>query len=152
IAQLMAPARTLAGVLTIGQMAKVGVERIFQLLDRRPAIVDAADAVDLPEGGGRIEFSGVSFGYGASAPVLDGIDLAIAPGERVALVGPSGSGKSTIAALVSRFYDPEQGSVSVEGVDVRRLSLHSLRRQVGVVFEESFLFSDSVRANIAYGK
>ncbi|MCU1514532.1 MAG: transporter ATP-binding protein, partial [Microbacteriaceae bacterium] len=115
-------------------------------------IADAPDAIDLPPGDGRIEFTGVHFGYGGETPVLDGIDLVIAPGERVALVGPSGSGKSTITALISRFYDPSSGSVSVEGVDVRDLTLHSLRSEVGVVFEESFLFSDSVRANIAYGR
>lgn len=152
IAQLMAPSRQLAGILTIGQQARVGIERIFELLDRRSAIADADDAVELPAGGGRVEFENVRFGYGSGHPVLDGVDLAIAPGERVALVGPSGSGKSTLAALVSRFYDPESGAVRVEGVDARRLTLHSLRRQIGVVFEESFLFSDSVRDNIAYGR
>ncbi|MES2172028.1 MAG: ABC transporter ATP-binding protein [Actinomycetota bacterium] len=152
IAQLMAPARQLAGILTIGQLAKVGIERIFQLLDREPAILDAPDAIELPAGGGAISFSGLRFGYGDGAAVLDGVDLEIQPGERVALVGPSGSGKSTLTAMVSRFYDPDAGSVSVDGVDVRALHLHSLRENVGVVFEESFLFSDSVRANIAYGK
>ncbi len=157
IAQLMAPARQLAGILTVGQLAKVGIERIFQLLDKPPAIVDAADARDLPAGGGAISFAGVSFGYTAQAngpatTVLDGIDLEIAAGERVAIVGPSGGGKSTLTSLISRFYDPSAGSVSIEGVDVRALRLHSLRENVGMVFDESFLFSDSVRANIAYGK
>jgi len=151
VAQLVAPARTLAGILTIGQLARVGIERIFQLLDQPPAIVDAPDAVDLPAGRGDISFSDVTFAYDG-APVLNGFDLHIAAGERVALVGPSGSGKSTVAALVSRFYDPQGGSVSVGGVDVRRLHLSSLRRSIGMVFEDSFLFSDSVRANIAYGR
>ena len=151
VAALVSPARQLAGVLTIGQLARVGIERIFQLLDRPSAIVDAPDALDLPAGGGDISFSGVTFGYGA-APVLNDFELHIAAGERVALVGPSGSGKSTVAALVSRFYDPQQGSVSVGGVDVRRLHLKSLRSDIGMVFEDSFLFSDSVRANIAYGR
>ncbi|MDQ1560835.1 MAG: ATP-binding cassette, subfamily bacterial, partial [Actinomycetota bacterium] len=165
IAQLVAPARQLAGILTIGQMARVGIERIFQLLDRPSAIADAPDAVDLPTtnnsvdgavsadniAGGDIRFDNVTFGYGTE-PVLDGFDLHIKPGERVALVGPSGSGKSTVAALVSRFYDPNEGSVSVNGIDVRKLRLKSLRSDIGVVFEESFLFSDSVRSNIAYGR
>jgi len=151
VAALVSPARQLAGVLTIGQLARVGIERIFQLLDQPPAIVDAPDAVDLPAGGGEITFSGVTFGY-SGAPVLNDFDLTIAAGERVALVGPSGSGKSTVAALVSRFYDPQDGSVSVNGVDVRKLHLRSLRGDVGMVFEDSFLFSDSVRANIAYGR
>jgi ATP-binding cassette subfamily B protein len=151
VAALAAPARQLATILAIGQLARVGIERIFQLLDREPAIQDAPDAVDLPAGGGSIRFDGVSFGYGDQTVVHD-FDLTIAPGERVAFVGPSGSGKSTVAALVPRFYDTGQGSVSVNGVDVRKLRLASLRRDIGVVFEESFLFSDSVRANIAYGR
>ncbi|WP_201799317.1 ABC transporter ATP-binding protein [Subtercola vilae] len=184
VAQLMAPARQLAGILTIGQQARVGVERIFQLLDRRPAIQDAPTAVALPAGaGGSIDFDDVRFAYGtssgatgagtsssataadaasgtgtdvgaATAPhtVLDHFDLHIAAGERVAIVGPSGSGKSTVAALISRFYDPAAGAVRVDGIDVRALTLASLRRQVGVVFDESFLFSDSLRSNIAYGR
>jgi ATP-binding cassette subfamily B protein len=152
IAQLMAPARQLAGILTIGQQARVGIERIFQLLDREPAIRDAPSAVDLPAGGGEIHFADVTFGYGDDEPVLDGFELRIAAGERVALVGPSGSGKSTVAALVSRFYDPLDGAVSIDGHDLRELTLHSLRGRIGVVFEESFLFSDSVRSNIAYGR
>ena len=151
IAQLVSPARQLAGILTIGQLARVGIERIFQLLDSPSSIADAADAVDLPAGAGSINFDHVTFGYGAE-PVLNDFDLRIAAGERIALVGPSGSGKSTVAALIPRFYDPLEGAVTVGGRDVRGLRLKSLRRDIGVVFEESFLFSDSVRANIAYGR
>ncbi|MFI5285343.1 MAG: ABC transporter ATP-binding protein [Candidatus Dormibacteria bacterium] len=152
LTQLLAPARQLAGVLTIGQQARAGLERIFQLLDLPPAIADAPDAVDLPELRGDIRFSNVQFRYGDGDPVLRGVDLHIAPGERVALVGPSGSGKSTLAMLVPRFYDPIEGSVFVDGHDLRHVKLGSLRQQLGVVFEDSFLFSDSVRANIAYGR
>jgi ATP-binding cassette subfamily B protein len=152
ITQLMAPARQLAGVLTIGQQARAGIERIFQLLDLQPAIADAPQAVELPSLRGEIDFDDVSFGYGESHPVLDRLNLHVAAGERVAIVGPSGSGKTTATMLVSRFYDPHTGVVRVDGHDVRDVTLHSLRRQVGVVFEESFLFSDSVRANIAYGR
>jgi ATP-binding cassette subfamily B protein len=152
VAQLMAPTRQLAGILTIGQQARAGVERIFQLLDLPPAIADAPDAIELPRAGGAISFSDVHFGYGDGPAVLQGFDLQIVAGERVAIVGPSGSGKSTAAMLVSRFYQPDSGSVSVDGHDLRTVTLHSLRSQVGVVFEESFLFSDSVRANIAYGR
>jgi ATP-binding cassette subfamily B protein len=152
IVQLVSPARQLAGVLTVGQQARAGIERIFQLLDLAPAIADKPDALDLPQLRGRVTFSDVHFAYGSGLPVLQGFDLEIAAGERVAIVGPSGSGKSTVAMLVSRFYDPDRGSVHVDGHDVRDVALHSLRRQVGVVFEESFLFSDSVRANIAYGR
>ena len=152
VTQLMAPARQLAGVLTIGQQARAGLERIFQLLDLPPAIADKADAVDLPELRGDIQFSNVHFRYGDGDPVLQGVDLHVVSGERVSIVGPSGSGKSTLAMLVSRFYDPTEGAVLVDGHDVRDVTLRSLRQQVGVVFEESFLFSDSVRANIAYGR
>jgi ATP-binding cassette subfamily B protein len=152
VTQLMAPARQLAGVLTIGQQARAGLERIFQLLDLPAAISDPPDAVDLPELRGDIRFSNVHFNYGDRQAVLTGVDLHIAPGERVAIVGPSGSGKTTLAMLVPRFYDPTEGAVRIDGYDVRTVKLRSLRRQVGVVFEDSFLFSDSVRANIAYGR
>jgi ATP-binding cassette subfamily B protein len=152
VTQLLAPARQLAGVLTIGQQARAGLERIFQLLDLPAAIADAPNAVELPELRGDIRFSSVHFCYGDGDPVLKGVDLHVTPGERVAIVGPSGSGKSTLAMLVPRFYDPTQGVTLVDGYDVRNVTLRSLRRQVGVVFEDSFLFSDSVRENIAYGR
>ncbi len=152
IVSLMAPARQLAGVLTIGQQARAGLDRIFQLIDMEPAIADPPDPVALPTLDGRIDFTDVHFAYGDGEPVLTGVHLHIAAGERVAIVGPSGSGKSTLTMLVSRFYDPTAGTVTVDGVDVRRVALASLRRQVGIVFEDSFLFSDSVRANIAYGR
>ncbi|RAN73540.1 ABC transporter ATP-binding protein [Bacillus sp. SRB_336] len=153
VAQLMAPARQLAGLLTIGQQARAGVERIFQLLDLKPTITDAPSALPVPDLRGAIEFRNVRFTYDAgSRPVLDGVTLSVAPGERVALVGTSGSGKSTATLLVPRFYDPAAGQVLVDGHDVRGLTLHSLRRRIGTVFEESFLFSDTVRANIAFGR
>ena len=152
VTQLVAPAQRLAGVLTIGQQARAGVERIFQLLDLEPAITDAPGAVDLPRGPGRVDFCDVTFGYRGGPPVLSGLDLHLAAGERVALVGPSGSGKSTVAMLVSRFYDPDRGAVLIDGHDVKAVTRGSLRSQVGMVFEESFLFSESVRDNIAYGR
>ncbi|MFF4597972.1 ABC transporter ATP-binding protein [Amycolatopsis sp. NPDC001319] len=152
VGQLMAPARQLAGVLAISQQARAGVERIFQLIDLEPAIADAPDAVDLPTAKGEIRFENVHFGYSPDAPVLKGFDLHVAAGERVALIGPSGSGKTTATTLVSRFHDPESGAVLLDGHDLRTVRLRSLRSQVGVVFEESFLFSDTIRANIAYGK
>jgi ATP-binding cassette subfamily B protein len=152
VVQMVSPARQLANVLTVGQQARAGMERIFQLLDLPPAIADPPDAIELPSLRGEIDFCDLSFAYGSSEPLLDGFDLHIAAGERVAIVGPSGSGKSTVAMLVPRFYDPDRGSVRVDGHDLRSVVLASLRRQIGVVFEESFLFSDSVRANIAYGR
>ncbi|MBO0843943.1 MAG: ABC transporter ATP-binding protein [Nocardioides sp.] len=152
VGQFVAPARQLAGVLTVGQQARAGVERIFQLLDLRPAIADSPDATELPEMTGEIELRGVRFAYDDGEPVLDGLDLHICPGERVALVGASGSGKSTVTKLVHRMLDPDEGQVLVDGHDIRTVTLHSLRRQVAVAFEESFLFSDTIAANIAYGR
>jgi ATP-binding cassette subfamily B protein len=152
LTQLSAPARLLAGVLTIAQQARAGSGRIFQLIDLPPRIADRPDALELPRLRGEIQFDDVHVAYGGADPVLRGLDLRIAPGERVAIVGPSGSGKSTAALLVSRFRDPIGGAVRVDGHDIRGVALHSLRRQVGIVFEESFLFSDTVAANIAYGR
>ncbi|MGH3854384.1 MAG: ABC transporter ATP-binding protein [Pseudonocardiaceae bacterium] len=152
VAQFVAPARQLAGMLIIAQQARAGVERIFQLLDLPPAIADAPEAVPLPELRGEITFTGVHFGHAEGTPVLRGVELHIAAGERVAIIGPSGGGKSTLAMLVARFHDPDVGAVLVDGHDLRTVTLHSLRRQVGVAFEENFLFSDTVRANIAYGR
>jgi ATP-binding cassette, subfamily B, bacterial len=152
VGQLVSPTRQLAGLLAIGQQARAGVERIFQLLDHEPDIQDAADAVDLPPVAGDIDFVDVGFGYDERRDVLEDFNLSIKAGERVAIVGPSGSGKTTATLLVSRFYEPDRGAVLVDGRDVRGLTLHSLRSQIGVVFEESFLFSDSVKSNIAYGR
>ncbi len=152
LAQMVGPARMLAGVLTVAQQARAGVERIFQLIDLPPAIADAPGAVDAGGLSGAVDFDRVSFGYPDGPPVLEGFDLHMAPGERVALVGPSGSGKSTVALMVARFHDPDEGCVRVDGHDVRELTLRTLRSQVAYVFEETFLFSESVRANIAYGR
>jgi ATP-binding cassette subfamily B protein len=152
VGQFVNPARQLASVLTVGQQARAGIERIFQLLDLEPGIADAPGAIDLPELRGEIEFRDVRFGYASDTPVLQGFELHIRAGERVALIGSSGSGKSTVAALISRLHDPDSGTVLVDGHDLRQVTRHSLRRQVGVAFEDSFLFSDTVRANIAYGR
>jgi ATP-binding cassette subfamily B protein len=152
LTQLVAPARIMAGILTIGQQARAGIERIFQLLDLKPAIADPPGAMDLPAVAGEITFEDVEFSYGEGPAVLSGFSLRVSPGETVAFVGVSGSGKSTVANIVPRFYDVTAGAVRIDGHDVREVTLASLRRQIGVVFEECFLFSESVRANIAYGK
>lgn len=149
---LIGPTRTLAGLLTIGQQAKASTVRIFEIIDSHPAITDAPDATVLGTARGLIELDGVTFGYLPSRPVLRDINLHISPGETVALVGTSGSGKSTISQLLPRFYDPQGGTVRLDGQDIRTLTLASLRDQIGVVFEDSFLFSDTVRANISYGR
>ncbi|HEX2700325.1 MAG TPA: ABC transporter ATP-binding protein [Acidimicrobiales bacterium] len=150
--QLVAPVRMLSALLVVAQQARAGVERIFDILDANPDVVERDGARVLPEVTGEVVFDDVSFGYQRSRPVLSGFNLRVAPGETVALVGASGSGKSTVAMLLPRFYDALAGAVRVDGVDVRDVTFDSLRRQVGVVFEETFLFSDTVRANIAYGR
>ncbi|MEV8522746.1 ABC transporter ATP-binding protein [Streptomyces sp. NPDC052000] len=151
LAQLVGPVRMLAMVLTVGQQARAGVERVLELIDTEPSIEDGTK--ELPaDAPATVEFDGVSFGYDAERPVLDGFSLDIRPGETVAVVGSSGSGKSTVSLLLPRFYDVSRGAVLVGGHDVRELTLSSLRAAIGLVPEDSFLFSDTVRANIAYGK
>jgi ATP-binding cassette subfamily B protein len=152
VAQLVGPVRMLAALLTVGQQARASVERVFEVIDSTPKVLDAPGATDMPPGPGRVEFDDVSFGYTSSQPVLRGLSLAVEPGETLALVGGAGSGKSTISLLLPRFYDVQGGAVTVDGVDVRDTTMASLRARIGVVFEESFLFSDSVASNIAYGR
>ncbi|HUQ40354.1 MAG TPA: ABC transporter transmembrane domain-containing protein, partial [Acidimicrobiales bacterium] len=152
LVQLVAPVRSFASFLTQAQNARAGVERIFELLDSTPVVVERTDAGDLAAVSGVVELGDVTFGYLRSEPVLRGFSLRVEAGETVALVGASGSGKSTISLLLPRFYDVQDGSVTIDGVDVRDVTMRSLRAQVGVVFEDTFLFSDSVRSNIAYGR
>jgi ATP-binding cassette subfamily B protein len=152
LVQLVAPVRMFAQLLAIGQQARAGAERILDILDANPMITEKPNAPALTRGEGHVVFDNVTFGYTVSEPVLKGFSLDVAPGETVALVGASGSGKSTVALLLPRFYDVATGSVTIDGVDVRDVTLDSLRRGVGVVFEDPFLFSDSLRANIAYGR
>jgi ATP-binding cassette subfamily B protein len=150
--QLVAPVRQFAGMLVVASTARAAAERIFELLDSTPDVVEVPGADELPVVRGEVVFEGVSFGYLRSEPVLDGFSLRVAPGEVVALVGASGSGKSTVSLLLPRFYDAQQGAITIDGVDVRDVTLESLRHNLGVVFEESFLFSDTIRSNIAYGR
>ncbi len=150
LAQLVGPVRMLAMVLTVGQQARAGVERVLELIDTEPSIEDGTR--ELPaDAPATVEFDDVTFGYTDDRPVLDGFSLEIRSGETVAVVGSSGSGKSTVSLLLPRFYDVSHGAVLVGGHDVRELTLDSLRAAIGLVPEDSFLFSDTVRANIAYG-
>ncbi|MCT9087504.1 ABC transporter ATP-binding protein/permease [Streptomyces sp. ASQP_92] len=151
LAQLVGPVRMLAMVLTVGQQARAGVERVLELIDTEPSIEDGTKELS-PSAPATVEFDDVSFGYDDERPVLDGFSLDIRPGETVAVVGSSGSGKSTVSMLLPRFYDVSHGAVLIGGHDVRELTLSSLRAAIGLVPEDSFLFSDTVRANIAYGK
>ncbi|MFD4945084.1 ABC transporter ATP-binding protein [Streptomyces sp. NPDC058239] len=150
LAQLVGPVRMLAMVLTVGQQARAGVERVLELIDTEPTMKDGTK--ELPaDAPASVEFDDVRFGYDEERPVLDGFSLTIEPGETVAVVGASGSGKSTVSLLLPRFYDVTHGAVLVGGHDVRELTQQSLRAAIGLVPEDSFLFSDTVRANIAYG-
>ncbi|MEU9195332.1 ABC transporter ATP-binding protein [Streptomyces hundungensis] len=151
LAQLVGPVRMLAMVLTVGQQARAGVERVLELIDTEPSLRDGTKELS-PSAPATVEFDDVSFGYDDERPVLDGFSLDIRPGETVAVVGASGSGKSTVSMLLPRFYDVSHGAVLVGGHDVRELTLSSLRAAIGLVPEDSFLFSDTIRANIAYGK
>lgn len=131
-------------------------ERIFDILDTEAEIVDAPDVMDLPDIRGKVEFSHVSFTYdkgtAAETRVLSDVSFTVQPGETIALVGPTGAGKTTIVNLVSRFYDIEEGVISIDGYDLTKVSMHSLRRQMGVMTQDNFIFHGTVRENILYGK
>ena len=152
LAQLTGPVRVLTSLVTIGQEARASAIRVFEVIDSRPVITDKPDAIELPADANGITFDDVKFGYVPSQPVLRGLTLDVRTGETVAVIGPSGSGKSTLSLLLPRFYDVRGGAVRIGGHDVRDVTQESLRTAIGMVMEESFLFSDSVRANIAYGR
>ncbi|OXS59931.1 multidrug ABC transporter ATP-binding protein [Cohnella sp. CIP 111063] len=128
-----------------------GFKRYVEVIDTEPDIVDAKDAVEVDTLRGDIRFENVSFGYEEGRDVLKGVDLSIRAGETIAFVGPSGAGKTTICSLLPRFYDVTGGSITVDGMDIRNLTLKSLRRNIGIVQQDVFLFSGSIRENIAYG-
>ncbi|GAA4675107.1 ABC transporter ATP-binding protein [Pseudonocardia yuanmonensis] len=152
VAQLVGPARLVGSLVVSAQLARAGVERVYDLVDAEPDVQDPPAPKALPAGPVGVELDGVRFGYEPGRPVLDGVSLRAEPGETLAVVGTAGSGKSTVALLLPRFYDPWDGAVRIGGVDVRELRLRDLRAELGVVFEEAFLFSDTIRANIAYGR
>jgi ATP-binding cassette, subfamily B, bacterial len=138
--------------MLLGQVSRsaAAAGRVHEVLATDPQIIDRPGAGALPEGAGEVRFENVRFGYGGGKPVLDGMDLVVRGGEAVAVVGATASGKSTIARLIPRFYDVDDGRVCIDGVDVRDARVHDVRRAVGLVFEDTFLFSDTVRSNIAF--
>ncbi|HEX3823790.1 MAG TPA: ABC transporter ATP-binding protein [Mycobacteriales bacterium] len=153
LVQLAAPARMIGAVMALAQQARAAVERLVAVLETPLTMHESPTAQPLPPGSGQVRFENVSFRYHADGlVVLDGVDLEIAAGEVVAVVGPSGSGKSSLAMLLPRFYDPTGGRVCIDGADVRDATFASVRSRVGIAFEEAFLFSDTIRSNIAYGR
>ncbi|MFA0962542.1 ABC transporter ATP-binding protein [Roseivirga sp. BDSF3-8] len=149
--QVLNPSKAISRSLSNIQRGLAAGDRIFQTLDTVPAIQDSNSAKELDDFSQQIEFRNVSFAYG-DTPVLKNINLTVSKGKMIALVGPSGGGKSTLADLVPRFYDPKQGGVYLDGHDLRHLTLESIRRQMGVVTQESILFNDTIFSNIAFGK
>ena len=154
IALLIFPLRNLGMTVAFGQRAAAALLRVNEVLSTSPEVADPRKPLALPSDGptGAVRFQHVTFGYDAGAPVLRNFDLTIAAGSSVALVGGTGSGKSTVARLLTRFYDVQEGAVKIDGVDVRDLTLNDLRHAVGIVFEDTFLFNDSVIGNIAFAR
>lgn len=150
--QFNRPVQQIAVLWTNIQSAIAGVERIFNLIDTVPDINDKPDAVDLPAIKGHIRFENVWTEYNPGEPVLRGIDIDVLPGQTIAIVGPTGAGKTTIINLLPRFWDAQQGRVTIDGYDVRDVTAQSLRQQIGMVLQDTFLFSDTVMNNIRYGR
>ena len=150
VLMLTSPVRSLGTSLGMAQRAVAAGGRVFEILDRRPALSAPPGAPPLPQGGGRLEVRGVTFGYGDGEPVLRDLDLEVAAGRTLALVGATGSGKTTLVSLIPRLYDVHAGAVLVDGADVRDVDLASLRHEIAIVSDDAFLFSASLRDNIAY--
>ena len=129
-----------------------GAERIFEILDTKPEITDCTEAKEMPEITGAVSFDHVSFSYDEETKVLENVSFTIKPGETIALVGPTGAGKTTIVNLISRFYDVQKGTVAIDGHDIKSVSIESLRKQMGIMTQDNFLFTGTIRDNIAYGK
>jgi len=146
------PLRQLGGLYNQVQQSLAGAERIFEVLDEVPDLVDHSDAIDLDEIRGDVTFDRVDFAYVPDVPVLKNVSLHAEPGETLALVGPTGAGKTTIVALLSRFYEIDSGEVRIDGIDIQDVAKASLRRQLGVVLQQTFLFAESVMQNIRYGR
>ena len=146
------PVRAISMLWAQLQSSIAGAERIFELLDERPRIEDAPDAAELEVSAGRVELRNVEFSYEPQAPVLQGLSLVAEPGQTVALVGPTGAGKTTVISLLERFYDIHGGAVTIDGQDVRAVTQESLRRNISIVLQDTFLFADTIRHNIRYGR
>ncbi|BFH68578.1 multidrug ABC transporter ATP-binding protein [Paenibacillus dendritiformis] len=148
----LGPIKQINAVIEMYPKGIAGFKRYLELLETAPDIADAPDARPIGKPKGDIRFSGVSFGYKNKEKILNGIDLTIRAGETVALVGPSGAGKTTLCSLLPRFYEIDEGSISIDGTDIRKITLESLRSHIGIVQQDVFLFDGTIRENIAYGK
>lgn len=152
VAQLLVPVRRIGWIIAAIAQASASAERIFEILDLDPEITDQPDATELTEVTGSIEFNHVAFAYSRSNRILDDINLSIAPGERFALIGATGSGKTSVVNLLPRFYDPTEGTITIDGIDIRTVTLASLRAHIGTVLQDTVLFAATIRENIAFGK
>jgi len=152
VTRFFMPIREISMLYNNVQSALAATERITEILDAQSEVEEAKDAIELPRIKGEIKYNSVSFGYDPGNFVLNSIKLEIKENQRVALVGPTGAGKTSLASLAARFYDPQKGSITVDGYDIRKVSLKSLRSQMGIVLQDPLLFSGTVRENIAYGR
>lgn len=152
LAMLVMPVRFIGFLITFYQQAITGAERIFEIMDAKPEVEEKPDAIELPPMQKEIAFRNISFEYAPGKNVLDSVNLTVRAGETIALLGATGSGKSSLIHLIPRFYDVIEGSITIDGHDVRDVKLRSLRQQIGIVLQETFLFSASIRENIAYGR
>jgi ATP-binding cassette subfamily B protein len=152
LANFFEPVQQLSQLYNTFLSATAALDKIMDVMDEEPEIVDRPGAAGLPRIDGRVTFDAVRFGYGTGPEILHGIDLDVPAGTTVALVGHTGAGKSTIAKLLARFYDPREGAIAIDGNDLRDVTQESLRRQLGIVPQEGFLFAGTVRENIAFGR
>ncbi|MBS3816136.1 MAG: ABC transporter ATP-binding protein [Candidatus Thermoplasmatota archaeon] len=152
IAMLTRPVRQTGMMINLSSQAAAATERIFDVLDMSPEVKDSPDAQEIPLVEGKVEYRDVSFSYEQGKKVLKDINIEVDPGETVAVVGPTGSGKSTLLHLLPRFYDADEGKILIDGHDIKHVTIDSLRRQVGIVLQHTFLFGASIRENISYGR
>ncbi|WP_428908164.1 ABC transporter ATP-binding protein [Niallia sp. Krafla_26] len=150
--QFFRPINQLSNLLNMFQSAIAGAERVFEVMDETPEIVDKKEAISVDTFTGEVEFSNVQFGYEKGAPILKNIDFKVQAGEKIALVGPTGSGKTTIINLLSRFYDVTNGEIKIDGINLKDYKIRDLRKKIGIVLQDTFLFSGSIMENIRYGR
>ncbi len=152
IAMLTRPVRQTGMMINFTNQATAAAERIFEVLDKKPEVKDDPDAYEIPSVKGRVEFKDVNFSYKKGIQVLTDIDIEVEPGQTIAIVGPTGAGKSTLLHLIPRFYDIDDGQILIDGHDIQKVTIESLRKQVGIVLQHTFLFGASIKENISYGR